>query len=173
MVKLIIAFILIFFVAVSCKKKTTIKARVYNYAMGEPLSGAKVDLVQKKEVGSLSGSSSNCEVVTSAVTDANGYCIFDGEKLKAASKYEYFLGVSSAYGISQTYPCGGKTSGFLNVGEDNDVKLNVSYIDTYFKVQYNNLLNPSQIGDTLEVGISNVAYYDHDGYLVNTGGGVW
>ncbi len=155
----------------SCKKKTTIKVRVYNYSMGEPLSGAKVDLVQKKEVGSLSGSTSNCEVVVSAVTDANGYCVFDDAKLKIGSRYEYFLGVSNAYGITQTYPCGGKTSGFIDVGENNVQTLNASYFDGYIKIQYRDLLNPSQSGDSILVRVTSATYLiPNDSYPAGGGG---
>lgn len=166
---LIIFFLFSFF---SCKKKTTIKARVYNYAMGEAVAGATVDLVEKKEVGSLSGSSSKCEVLATAITDANGYCVFDGAKLKTGSKFEYYLGLSKAYGDIQTYPCGGKTSGFINVGESNEQVLNASYFDGFLKVEYDNLLSPSQNGDSLTLRILSAEYSIPGEPYPSGGGGV-
>lgn len=131
----------------TCKKKTTIDVQVYDYAMAEPVANAKVVLVERKESGVFS-SNASCKEVASAVTDANSNCSFDKEKLRTSSSYQYFMAITESYGKAQSYPCGGKTSGFLNVGNTNKQLLEVGSIPAYFKVQLNNFLIPSQANDS-------------------------
>ncbi len=148
---------LLAFLLVTCKKKTSINVKVYNYALGEPIANATVVLVEKKD-GGIFGGSVGCNEIASAATDSNGDCSFDNEKLKSNKKYDYFFGIKEAYGISESYSCGGKTSGFVIKGKLQETILNASYYNGSIKVQYNNLLNPSLPNDTLYVRITSAFY---------------
>ena len=142
-----INILLLSLLCLTCKKKTTTTILVYNYALAEPIANAKVVLVEKKG----EGSDASCNIITSAITDADGKCVFDQEKLRTSSNYSYYCAISEAYNTPQNYPCAGKTSGYLDVGKPNSQMLNVSIFGAYLKVQYNNLLNPSQSGDSNEL----------------------
>jgi hypothetical protein len=154
--KYLVALLLLMSIS-TCKKKTTINVTVFNYAMNEPVANAKVVLVERKESG-LFTSNASCSEIANATTDANGNCSFDNEKLRSNSSYDYFLAVSNAYGVPQSYPCGGFSAGFLTKGKPQQKTLDASSFDAYFVVQYNNLLNPSQMGDSLVVTITNPQY---------------
>jgi hypothetical protein len=145
------------FASYTCRKKTSIEAEVYNYALAEPIANARVVLVERKESG-LFVSDVSCMEIASATTDAKGNCSFDKEKLKNGAKHTYYLAVAEAYEKTQDYPCGGKTSGFLDAGGSHIQALESSAFDAFFKVQYNNLLNPSQPGDSLILKIVNPRY---------------
>jgi hypothetical protein len=153
----------------TCKKKTSIKVKLLNPALNEYVSNARVVLVERKETASGNYS---CIEVWSAVTDNNGTCFFDKEKLKSASKYQYFCAVTESWGVSQFYPCAGKASGYLSKGKENDW-LMTDYADGYLQIQYNNLLSPSQPGDSLIIGISTAEYYDPVAGFSQGGGSVF
>lgn len=143
-----------------CRKRTGVSVQVYNYALDEPVRGAVVVLVEKKgdAGGGIFSGNASCQEVAHTTTDENGYCSFDRERLRTGKKYTYFAAVKEAYGHSQSYPCGGKTSGFLDVGKSNTQTLNTSDYPAYFQVRYNNLLNPSVSGDSLIVAINTPLY---------------
>jgi hypothetical protein len=143
-------------VLTTCKKKTSIDVILYSYALNEPVANAKIGLVQRK-LHASSGTYS-CEEVDSKITDAMGHCNFDREKLRTNSSYQYFIGIAEAYGKPQDYPCGGKSSGFLKVGEKQNQFYDVGIIEAYVKVQINNLMSPSIIGDSLFVAVANPKY---------------
>ena len=145
-----INILLLSLLCLTCKKKTTTTVLVYNYALAEPIANAKVVLVEKKG----EGSDASCNIITSSTTDADGKCVFDQEKLRTSSNYSYYCAISEAYNTPQNYPCAGKTSGYLDVGKPNSQMLNVSIFGAYLKVQYNNLLNPSQSGDSINIVIA-------------------
>jgi hypothetical protein len=145
--------IIFLFLSESCKKKTSIEAKVYNYALAEPVANARVVLVERKESG-LFVSDISCMEIESATTDAKGNCSFDKKKLKTGAKYTYYLAVAEAYGKSQDFPCGGKTSGFLTAGKAIEQTINLSYFDAYFIVQLNNFLIPSIVNDSFFVSIN-------------------
>jgi hypothetical protein len=152
----------------TCKKKTAIEANVYNYRLDEPVANARVVLVERKESGLLV-SDISCTEIASATTDAQGNCSFDKEKLKTGAKYTYYLAVAEAYGKAQDYPCGGKTSGFLEIGENQNQKLDVGGIEATLRIQFNNLLNPSQPGDSLIIGLSTIEYNTPKGLALGGG----
>ncbi|MCU0360193.1 MAG: hypothetical protein MUF75_05650 [Bacteroidia bacterium] len=164
-----IGLIFLMFVLFCCKKKTSIEAKVYNYALAEPVANAKVVLVERKESG-LFVSDVSCIEIASATTDTEGNCSFDKEKLKTGAKYTYYLAVAEAYGKAQDYPCGGKTSGFLEIGENQNQKLDVGGIEATLRIQFNNLLNPSQPGDSLIIGLSTIEYNTPKGIALGGGG---
>jgi hypothetical protein len=154
--KYLVALLLLMSIS-TCKKKTTINVTVFNYAMNEPVANAKVVLVERKESG-LFTSNTSCSEIANATTDANGNCSFDNEKLRSNSSYDYFLAVSNAYGVPQSYPCGGFSAGFLSKGKQQQKTLDASSFDAYLVVQTNNVLNPSQQGDSLIISIANPIY---------------
>lgn len=155
-----------------CRKRTGVKVQVYNYALDEPVRGAVVVLVEKKgdAGGGIFSGNASCQEVAHTTTDEDGYCSFDRERLRTGKKYTYFAAVKEAYGRGQSYPCGGKTSGFLDVGKSNTQTLNTSDYPAYFQVRYNNLLSPSVPGDSLSVGI-NAPRYTVPGEPYPFGGG--
>lgn len=174
MKQLLLYLILILFVltVTTCRKKTWIKVKVYNYALNEPIANATVVLFEKKgeSGGGIFGGNASCKEIGLMTTDSNGECHFEKEKLRAAGKYNYFLAITNAYGIQQNYPCGGKTSGFLDKSKTQAVALNASYFDGYFRIQYNNLFNPSQIGDSLIVMPRRLIFNTPEGGTVGGGG---
>ncbi len=159
-----------FFTLTTCRKKTDINATAFNYALNEPIANAKVVLVEKHQNG---WGNTSCKEIANAVTDANGKCHFDKEKLRINKNYDYYLAISEAYGIGQGYPCDGKTSGFFTPGKTEDVILEASGFDAYIQVQYNNLLSPSQPDDSLFVGIANPIYQVPGKPYPYGGGGVF
>lgn len=157
---------------VACKKNTAVKVNVYNYALDEAVPGAKVVLIERKE-GGLFETDASCSEIASINCDVNGNCSFDREKLKTNSRYKYFLAIKEAYGVEISYPCGGKTSGFVDVGSSQSEILNADIFDGFVQVRYNNLLNPSQPGDSLIIGLSTIEYPNPKGGVVQGGGGVF
>lgn len=159
----------------TCKKKTSIKVKVFNYAMAEPIANATVVLVQKKgeDGGGIIAGNADCTEIASATTNGNGECAFDDEKLRSGGKFSYFLAIKNAYGKDQNYPCGGKTSGFIEKGATQETILSATYFDAYIKVQYNNLLNPSQVDDSLIVAITSPQYTVPGDIYSQGGGGVF
>jgi hypothetical protein len=170
-------FLILTLLFCTCKKKTSTEVIIFNYALGEPVANAKVVLVERK----LSGfaASYSCEEIDSRTTDANGKCSFDNKKFKTNSKYQYYTAVTEAYGKSQSYPCGGKTRGFLKVGTTNKSTDEIGIIPAYFKVQLNSLFDPAQAGDSLYITIRNPNYqvpgqpYPVGGGGVYSGGGIY
>ena len=155
----------------SCKKETNIDVTVYNYAMAEPVADATVVLLEQTgDAGGGSGAS--CKVIATATTDNNGHCVFSKEKLRTSSSYKYACNVSYAYGKDQTYTCGQKASNLLQVGKTNELTLNLSSFDAYVRVQINNVLNPSQVGDSLIIGVNTPKYQTPDQSYPYGGGGV-
>ena len=73
----------------ACKKKTSIQVRVFNYAMNEPITDAKVTLIQSQISGGLFSGGYTCKTIDEKTVDANGYCYFDKEKLRTGGDYEY------------------------------------------------------------------------------------
>jgi hypothetical protein len=142
---------------VSCKRSTDIKISAFNYALNEPIADANVVIIERKQGGIFSPSYS-CKEIANATTDSNGECLFSRERLKTRNAYEYFVVINYAYGRSQSYPCGGKTSGYLTVGKTSEQFIHYETYDAYFQVQYNNLLNPAQPGDSLAIGIGSPLY---------------
>lgn len=162
--------IIVTIICITCKKKTTIKVKLLNPILNEYVSNATIVLVERHKGGIFGGIS--CKEIATTVTDNNGECLFDKDKLRTNGNYDYYCAVKESWGIPQTYPCGGKTSRFLAKGKTQDL-LMTDYADGYLRVQYNNLLNPSQSGDSLIIGISTIGYYDPIVGDVPGGGGVF
>lgn len=157
----------------TCRKKTTVKVKLFNPALNEYVANASVVLIERKgESGGILGGTSSCQEIATAVTDEHGECHFDEERLRKNEKYRYFCAVKESWGISQGYPCAGKSDGFLKKGQTETI-LVIDEADGILKVQYNNLLNPSQAGDSLVVGISTLEYKNPKGGIVQGGGGIF
>lgn len=168
----IILYILIFltvFPSVSCRKKTSINVTVFNYPLNETVPDATVVLIERYQSGR---GTSSCKEVATAVTDSNGECTFNKEKLRNGQKYTYFFGITRAYGVAGFYACEGKTSGFLEKGKTANVTLGASVIDGNLIVKQNNLLNPSQPNDSISISIVSGTYYLPEHTIPSGGGGV-
>ena len=133
----------------ACKKKTSIKVRVFNYAMNEPITDAKVTLIESQVSGGSFSGGYSCKTIDEQTVDADGYCYFDKEKLRTSSDYQYACKISYAYGRDQAYNCTPTQNSKVDVGKDNDKIIHNESFDAYVRVQYNNLLNPSMSGDSL------------------------
>lgn len=168
------SLIIICLLCITCKKKTSIKVKLFNPALNEYVANGTVVLVEKKgNAGSgLFGGNVSCKEIASAITDANGECSFDEEKLRSGGKYDYFLAVKESWGLQQAYPCGGSYFGYVEKGNTND-KVVIDEADGYVQIQYTNLLNPSQLGDSLIVSLSTIEYPNPKGGVVQGGGGVF
>jgi hypothetical protein len=169
--KIYLSILICLVIFISCKKETNIDVTVYNYAMGEPVADATVVLLEQSGTTG-SGSNASCKVIATATTDNNGHCVFSKEKLSTSSSYQYACNVSNAYGKDQTYTCGQKSSNLLQVGKTNELTLNLSYFEAYIQVQINNVLTPSQSGDSLAIGIATPKYQVPDQPYPFGGGGV-
>ena len=153
----------------TCRKKTTIKVKLLNPLLNEHVSNATIVLVEKKDGGLFS--KGGCKEIATAVTDQNGECAFDEEKLKKNASYSYFCAVKESWGLQQSYPCEGIADRFLKKGDTQDWLI-TDYIDTYFKVKYNNIFNPGTNGDSLISTVDQVLYYDPISGHNQGGGGV-
>ncbi len=157
----------------TCKKKTTVHVKLLNPALNEYVANATIVLVEKKGEagGGLFIGNVSCKEIATAVTNANGEAVFDKEKLRRATKYNYFFAVKESWGLAQSYPCGSKASGFLTKGKTQEVLL-TDYIETYVKMQYNNVFNPGMSGDSLKCSVEQSLYYDPVSGGTQGGGGI-
>jgi hypothetical protein len=163
-----ILFCLFLLLCFACKKKTNIDVLVFNYALNEPVANAIVVLIERK-LNTFSGDYS-CSEIANATTNSNGECAFDEEKLRTGSKYNYYMALSNAYGQFLTYPCGGKTSGFLEKGQNTKTTIDASGFEGSLIVNINNLLSPSQLSDSLSLQITS-AYFSIPNRTYPSGGG--
>lgn len=146
--------------------------QIYNYAMGEPIANAAVLLLESQVSGGVYSANSTCKIIATATTNGNGECTFDNEKLRTSNSYQYACNVSYAYGKDQAYTCGQKYGNLIQVGKTNTQVLNMSSFEAYVQVQINNVLNPSQSGDSLIIGINSPKYQTPDQSFPYGGGGV-
>ncbi len=142
----------------ACRKKTDIKVRVYNYALGEPITDAKVVLIKTKLSGGVFSAGYDCKTIEEKTVDADGYCFFNDEKLRTDKTYQYACKIKFAYGKETFYNCTPTENSVVLTGETNDKVLHNETFNCFFKVQYNNLLNPSQTGDSLYVYMTSPKY---------------
>lgn len=152
----------------TCKKKTSIKVKLFNPALNEYVANAKIVLVERKQTAR----ETSCIEIASTVTDNSGTCFFNKEKLKSTSKFQYYCAVTESWGVQQFYPCAGKTSRYLSKGDEQDW-LMTDYADGFLQIQYNNLLNPSQPDDSLIVSIYTAVYTDPIEGITQGGGSVF
>lgn len=168
-----IGIIMLGTICLTCKKKTSIQVHVFNPALDEYVPNATVVLVEKTGDGGgglFGGADAKCKEIATATSDANGNCYFEKEKLKRSNGYDYFCVVKESWGISQGYSCANHTSGFIDKGKANDIIV-TDQSKAYLQVQYNNLLNPSQSGDSLIVSLTTIEYPNPKGGVVYGGGG--
>lgn len=158
----------------SCRKKTSVTVKLFNPALNEYVANATVVLVEKKgeSGGGIFGGNASCKEIAVMTTDANGECYFDKENLRTAGKYNYFCAVKQSWGLDQFYTCGGRTSGFIEKGGSQQIIL-TDEADGFLQVQFNNLLNPSQQGDSLIVSLVTIEYPNPKGGVVQGNGGVF
>jgi hypothetical protein len=154
----------------TCKKKTTITVKLLNPALNEYVADATIVLVERK-AGGVFSKDSECKEIASAVTNNNGECTFDKEKLRSGSGYDYFCAVKESWGLSQSYPCEGIADRFIKKGGTSDWLL-TDYVDTYFTVKYANIFQPGTSGDSLIFTVDQGLYYDPIAKHNQGGGGV-
>ena len=168
-----VIYIILVFSLLTCRKKSDVNITVYNYAMSEPIAFAEVGIFEVRYKGSIFSASAECKEIAHATADENGRCIFDNVKLKNTKAVQYVAKIKYAYGKAESYNCNvTQNSEVLKTGTNNLV-LNNNDFDAYFKVQYNNLLNPSQSGDTLVIGIASPKYSVPNQPYPFGGGGVF
>ena len=171
MKKLIIVIVCLIVLS-TCKKKTSIRVRVFNYAMNEPITDAKVTLIQSKLSGGLFSSGYTCNTIDEKMVDADGYCYFDKEKLRTNSNYQYACKISYAYGQYQSYNCTPTQNSSIEVGKENEKIIHTERFDAYVRVQINNMLSPSISGDSLYISVDYPEYQSPDDTYSQGGGGV-
>jgi hypothetical protein len=141
----------------TCRKKSDISITAWNYALAEPIANAEVGIFEVEYQGGLFNAGTKCKEVAHATTDNEGKCFFNSIKLKKNKKVQYSAKVKYSYGKDDRYNCNVTENSEVKLGNNNLV-LNNSAYDCFFKVQYNNLLNPSQLGDSLIVSLSTPKY---------------
>lgn len=166
----LIILLILTIVFTTCKKKTNITVKVFNPALNEYVTGAVVSLMEVKDGSLLTGGS--CNEIATATTDVNGIASFDREKLRTNKKYHYKVGIKESWGIAHQNPCSGQTQNYLDVGKSQEIQLS-DYLETSVNLQYNNLLNPSQSGDSIAVSVTTIVYYDPMIGHTQGGGGVF
>jgi hypothetical protein len=149
-----LCIIFLAFILTTCKKKTSVKVTVFNYALNEPVSNAVVALIERHQGG---WSAASCNEIDNVTTDANGECEFDNEKLRSKSSYDYFFAITNLYDQTQTYPCAGKTTGFITKGKAETLVLRANG-EGLIVLQFNNVLTPALIGDSLIYRVSSATY---------------
>ncbi len=157
MKKLILILLPILIILTACRKKSDISITAWNYALAEPIAGAEIAIFEVEYQGGLFNPGINCKEIAHATTDNNGKCIFNDLKLKKNKKLQHAAKIKYAYGKEQFYNCNVTKNSEVKLGNNNLI-LNSSDFSCFFKVQYNNLLTPSQLGDSLIVSLSTPKY---------------
>lgn len=155
--KKLIVFTMFTILLNACRKKSDIIITAYNYALAEPIANAEVIIVESSYSGNLFSASVKCKQIASATTNANGQCVFNDLKLKKNGSQQYAAKIKYSYGKSDFYNCNVTENSKVSLG-NNDLVLNSSDYDAYFRVHYNNTLNPSISGDSLIVSMANPKY---------------
>lgn len=153
----------------SCKNKTSISVQVFNPLIQKNVPDAEIALIERKSGGGLFAPSFDCEEIAIALTDAQGRCFFDREKLKRNKKYDYFCVIKKSWDLEQSYTCSGRSSGFVEIGNTNDIVV-IDNLAGSFSIQYNNLFNPSVVGDSLVVLPKRLEFANPKGGTVGGGG---
>lgn len=142
-----------------CKKKNDITVSVYNYALGEPVSEAKIVITEFTNSDGIFSSKKTCQEKISGTTDQKGYCYFTDVKLKKSNDFTYNVNIKEVYGKSLSYNCGNLSSK-LNINKHNEVHLSCSDFSANFLFNYKNILTPSIPGDSLEFIVFTPKYFD-------------
>lgn len=153
----------------SCKSRTGITVQVFNPLIQQNVPNAEVVLIERKSAGGVFSPSSECREIANATTGKEGKCFFDGEKLKTAKKSDYFCAIKKSWQLEQSYPCSGKTSGFIDVGKSTEVIL-IDDLPRTFIIEYNKLFSPSIPGDSLIVFPKRLEFPNPKGGTVGGGG---
>jgi hypothetical protein len=152
-----VIYIPLLFLLIACRKKSDITITAWNYALAEPIANSEVIIVESQYKGGLFNAGTECKEIAKATTDANGQCVFSNLKLKTKSSLQYAAKIKYSYGKSEYYNCNVTANSEVKLG-NNDIVLNSSTYECYFKVQYNNLLNPSILGDSMAIGLISPKY---------------
>jgi len=157
----------------TCKKKTTITARVFNPALNEYLVGAVVSLLETKTTeGVLGGigAKEECNEIATAITNSEGRAYFDMQKLRSGHRYRYKLGLKETWGIAKRNPCA-TLHHELEKGKNQEIMLH-DYMELDYCIEYNpSYLEPSIPGDYLDAVIAPIKYKTSSGYFQGGGGG--
>ena len=172
MKKQILILVAILLVFTTCRKKSNISITAWNYALGEPITNAEVIIIESQYKGGLFNAGTQCKEIAHATTDANGQCFFDNLKLKKNQNVQYAAKIKYSYDKSDNYHCNVTENSEIKLENSNNKVLNSSTYDCFFKVQFNNLLNPSQTNDSIAIGIISPKY-EVPGQPYPFGGGVY
>jgi hypothetical protein len=146
---------------------------VYNYALGEPITDAKVVLIKTKLSGGLFSAGYECKNIEEKTVDVNGYCYFEDERLRTDNTYQYACKIKYAYGKEIKYNCNPTENSVILAGKTNEKVLHDETFDCFFKVQYNNMFNPAVNGDSLILSINSPRYEVPNQPYPFGGGGVF
>lgn len=156
--------ILLFFTLLftTCKKKTDIRVMLYNPYLDEYVQGATIAIIERKgnAGGGIFAGGVSCKEIATATTDASGTAIFNDTKLKKREGYVYYPVTKEAWGITNSYPCGGYNGAFLTKGGTNTIIKSDRTDGGIVKVQYNNLFSPAVNGDSIYVFAYVITNYD-------------
>lgn len=136
-----------------CKKKTDLKVTVYNPYIQEYVKDAKILLEEFHESNFFTSGTygakryDRMKVVVSGYTDENGVIIFSNEKLRSSSMYHYFINLTEIWG-SSTKQFDRNDFASLDKGNSNE-RIISDYTKGTFKIQFNNLFQPAQSGDSI------------------------
>lgn len=153
---ILIVFILIVFT--TCRKKSDITITAWNYALGEPIANAEVIIIESQYKGGLFNAGIQCKEIAHATTDGEGKCVFNNLKLKKNNGVQYAAKIKYSYGKSDNYNCNVTENSEVKLERTNNLVLNSSTYDCFLKVQFNNLLNPSQPNDSIAIGLISPKY---------------
>jgi hypothetical protein len=126
--------------------------------LGEPIANAEVAIFEVKYKGGLFSAGTECKEIVHATTNGEGKCVFNNLKLKKNNGVQYAAKIKYSYGKADFYNCNVTENSEVKLEKMNNLVLNSSTYDCFFKVQTNNLLTPSQPGDSLIASIASPKY---------------
>jgi hypothetical protein len=136
-----------------CKKKTDLKVTVYNPYIQKYVKDAKISLKEFHESNFFTSGTlgtktyDRMKVVASGYTDENGVVIFSNEKLRPSRMYHYFIDLTEIWG-SSTKQFDRNAFASLDKGNANERVIS-DYTKGTANIQFNNLFQPAQSGDSI------------------------
>lgn len=162
----VIIFILVLFA--NCKKETDVTVKIYNPALDEYVSGAKVLIFDVD----ISAFSSGRKDITIGVTDEKGVAYFRNVKFNKNSKHQYHTGLKESWGIENSNVYDAPSyNGSIKAGSNCEVTLYDIKTSANFNFQFENLLSPSQSGDSICFSLSTIKYQTYAHSLYSWHGG--
>jgi hypothetical protein len=136
-----------------CRKKTDITITVFNPYIQQYVKDAKVSVLELRHSNYFTSGwgrrYDRYSTIASGTTNDNGVVVFNNEKLRSNSKFEYVYRITEAWGSKNTNTDPAKYDN-IRKGKANDFVI-CDYTKGTASVRFSNLFVPAQQGDSLSV----------------------